>query len=433
MKRLIRNIIVSLLVIGVVVLCPIMSEAKTVTLNTDDVWVSGNISNNNTSDFYQIKITKPGRLYVTLQGQSVGEVNWRLMNADKTKEYFDTFLLGASNNNPVTRCYGYWLEAGTYWLNIYQSHRNTGGYRVRAYFSEAGNNEVEPNNSFSSAVTLSPDTIINGLISEDDAIDVYKITLPSSKTFMFSCVSKISRCYFKVWDNDYRLVYEDHITYGSENDPTKMEKELALSAGTYYVQIVRDNGDTGRYILKYAEVRKVSAISISGNVSAAPGESFYLKANISPGNATYKQVEWSSDDRSKATVDEDTGEVTIKSVGMANITARATDGSKVSKTITVIGLPYQEEYVTLTTKKRSKNQICVEWGYQFDVSGYEIQYSTNKSFKNAKIKRSTKLKLNLKKLKHKKRYYVRVRAYIKHNNKRYPGPWSKVKSKVVKY
>ncbi len=64
------------------------------------------------------------------------------------------------------------------------------------------------------------------------------------------------------------------------------------------------------------------------------------------------------------------------------------------------------------------------------VDGYQIQYSTSKSFKHAKTvkvkgyKRSSK---TIKKLKRNKRYYVRVRTYAKMGHKTYYSKWSKKK------
>ncbi len=64
------------------------------------------------------------------------------------------------------------------------------------------------------------------------------------------------------------------------------------------------------------------------------GDTFQLVAEILPGNATRKKVEWSSSDTSIVTVDAN-GLVTFVKEGNATITARATDGSGVESTIDV--------------------------------------------------------------------------------------------------
>mgnify|MGYP003278999812 CR=1 FL=1 len=61
-----------------------------------------------------------------------------------------------------------------------------------------------------------------------------------------------------------------------------------------------------------------------------------------------------------------------------------------------------------------KKQAKITWKKLSKVDGYQVQYSTSKKFKNARIKTAAKASasgITLKKLKSGKKYYVRVRAY----------------------
>ena len=62
------------------------------------------------------------------------------------------------------------------------------------------------------------------------------------------------------------------------------------------------------------------------------------------------------------------------------------------------------------------------------VDGYEIQYSLKKSFKKSKKVTTTKTTKKIKRLKKKKTYYVRVRAYKTVNGVKYYSKWSKAKT-----
>ena len=87
------------------------------------------------------------------------------------------------------------------------------------------------------------------------------------------------------------------------------------------------------------------------------------------------------------------------------------------------------------TKARNikKRKLSVKWKKVTGTKGYQIQYSTNKKFKKAKTKTTKKTTLTIKKLKKKKVYYVRVRAYtIDSSGKKVPGKWSKVKKVKIK-
>lgn len=79
-----------------------------------------------------------------------------------------------------------------------------------------------------------------------------------------------------------------------------------------------------------------------------------------------------------------------------------------------------------------KKKITVKWKKQSSqITGYQIQYVTNKSFKNKKIKtikKNTTTSKTISKLKANKKYYVRIRTYKKVNGKKYYSSWSKIKT-----
>ena len=85
----------------------------------------------------------------------------------------------------------------------------------------------------------------------------------------------------------------------------------------------------------------------------------------------------------------------------------------------------------------SKKQFKVNWKAQkTQTSGYEIQYSTNKNFKSgnktAKITKNKTTSNTVKKLKAKKKYYVRIRTYKTVNGKKIYSDWSKSKNVTTK-
>ena len=84
----------------------------------------------------------------------------------------------------------------------------------------------------------------------------------------------------------------------------------------------------------------------------------------------------------------------------------------------------------------AKKAILVTWKKVSDVKGYEIQVATDKKFKKNKktvtIKKQKTTKTTVKKLKAKKKYYVRIRTYKTVNGKKVYSSWSKVKSVKTK-
>ena len=86
--------------------------------------------------------------------------------------------------------------------------------------------------------------------------------------------------------------------------------------------------------------------------------------------------------------------------------------------------------------KAAKKAVSVEWKKVGGVKGYQIQVATDKKFKKNKktvtIKKQKTTKTTVKKLKAKKKYYVRIRTYKIVNGKKVYSSWSKAKSVKTK-
>ena len=91
----------------------------------------------------------------------------------------------------------------------------------------------------------------------------------------------------------------------------------------------QSKGITKIEVYGYATLVKKDVTSISLNKNTTTiliGNNETLTATVSPNDATYKTVVWLSDNTNVAEVDSN-GKITAKSVGSANITARATNGT----------------------------------------------------------------------------------------------------------
>lgn len=105
-----------------------------------------------------------------------------------------------------------------------------------------------------------------------------------------------------------------------------------------------------------------------------------------------------------------------------------TSAAKTSKSIVRLTAPKLSSAKNVSGKK-----IKVKYGKNAKANGYQIQYSTKKTFASAKITKvasAKKVSATIKKLTKKKTYYVRVRAYKKSGGKTYYSSWSN--SKKVK-
>ena len=246
-------------------------------------------------------------------------------------------------------------------------------------------------------------------------------------------------------------------------------------------------------------IRLIDALTLDhGALTLKVGESANLKVTIVPENVTNDEVLWTSSNANIVTVS-DTGQVTAVAEGEAYIRCRARDASMEMATckVTVDNTPTNQEEDTSgendsehnpsddandtvegsgetnvvnsgetdtdsksgTTKENTissvniktpgkvkikkivaaNKKLKVTWKKLKGVDGYQIQYSANKKFKSSKtvtIKKANTVTKTLKKLKKRKKYFVRVRAYAEGNlnGKRVVsyGKWSAVKKQTTK-
>ena len=127
-----------------------------------------------------------------------------------------------------------------------------------------------------------------------------------------------------------------------------------------------------------------------------------------------------------------------------NIESGTTYKLKIRAVRTVNGTTYYGPYsdvlktTTATDKtkisklKKAKKKITVNWKKISKATGYEIQVATNKKFtknkKSIKISKNKTTSKTIKKLKSKKKYYVRVRTYRKVAGKKVYSSWSSIKN-----
>lgn len=75
-----------------------------------------------------------------------------------------------------------------------------------------------------------------------------------------------------------------------------------------------------------------------------------------------------------------------------------------------------------------KGKLYLSWSTVTDAAGYQIRYSTDKSFKTGvvvkKVSGQSVSSKTISKLARKKKFYVQVRPYIKSGGKTAYGKWS---------
>jgi len=129
-------------------------------------------------------------------------------------------------------------------------------------------------------------------------------------------------------------------------------KITAKKAGTATITCKAKDGSGKKAKVKVTVTKKktvkVTSVDLDRNsMSLTPGKTYTLSYDISPSNATNKDVTWKSSDTDVATVTS-SGKVTAVSVGSAVITATAKDGSGEKDTCRVTVKPILVNGITLS-------------------------------------------------------------------------------------
>lgn len=120
-------------------------------------------------------------------------------------------------------------------------------------------------------------------------------------------------------------------------------------------------------------------------------------------------------------------------VDMADVTTLATAENH-GQTVTLYAQWKLNKPTIKKVSKATPASIKVTYKKNTKVAGYEIQYGTKKNFKNAKsvtAKKSSK-STELTDLIPGKKYYIRMRSYVKQNGKKVFSDWSDAKSLKLK-
>lgn len=142
------------------------------------------------------------------------------------------------------------------------------------------------------------------------------------------------------------------------------------------------------------------------------------------------------------------GQIKIVKETETTTTATAETTTTTAKTTTVAPTPTTTAKVTTTQKPtaqkvsvgntritkivKTKKSAKVIYKKIAKVSGYQLQLSRSSKFKKAVTKTTKKVSYKFKKLKANKKYYVRVRGYVKTSNGTTYGKWRKKNFKTAK-
>lgn len=212
---------------------------------------------------------------------------------------------------------------------------------------------------------------------------------------------------------DYTLTYTDNINAG--------EGHITITGkGTY----------SGKKTVNFTIIKKSPEISASSqDIVLGSSSGKIAKKIVTDGKVTYE----SSDTKIVAVKG---SKFIPKDIGKATITITATEGKNYKKLVKKIFIRVYPQTVSVKTLKSTASRTAtVTWTPGKQLTGYQIQYSTQKNMKGARtaaVNTNTD-NFTIKRLSQNTTYYVRIRAFKRASNGvRYYSDWGSVKAVTVK-
>lgn len=251
---------------------------------------------------------------------------------------------------------------------------------------------------------------------------------------------------------------------GEWYDISGFNKEMTIAGNDLdrTIRVVFDK--EGRYTISYGLVNTEGQDVVKDqlNIEIADGQIKIVKETETTTSAVAETTTTAAAETTTTATAETTTPVAVETTTPATATAETTTPAVVetttsaaaetttttAKTTTVAPTPTTTAKVTKTQKPtaqkvsvgntritkivKTKKSAKVIYKKIAKVSGYQLQLSRSSKFKKAVTKTTKKVSYKFKKLKANKKYYVRVRGYVKTSNGTAYGKWRKKNFKTAK-
>ena len=224
---------------------------------------------------------------------------------------------------------------------------------------------------------------------------------------------------------------------GEWYDISGFNKEMTIASNDLdrTIRVVFDK--EGRYTISYGLVNTEGQDVVKDqlNIEIADGQIKIVKETETTTVATAETTTPVAETTTPAVVETTTSaavETTTTTAKTTTVAPTPTTTAKVTKTQKPTAQKVSVGNTRITKIVKTKKSAKVIYKKIAKVSGYQLQLSRSSKFKKAVTKTTKKVSYKFKKLKANKKYYVRVRGYVKTSNGTTYGKWRKKNFKTAK-
>ena len=225
---------------------------------------------------------------------------------------------------------------------------------------------------------------------------------------------------------------------GEWYDISGFNKEMTIASNDLdrTIRVVFDK--EGRYTISYGLVNTEGQDVVKDqlNIEIADGQIKIVKETETTTTATAETTTTAAAETTTVATAETTTpvavETTTTTAKTTTVAPTPTTTAKVTTTQKTTAQKVSVGNTRITKIVKTKKSAKVIYKKIAKVSGYQLQLSRSSKFKKAVTKTTKKVSYKFKKLKANKKYYVRVRGYVKTSNGTAYGKWRKKNFKTAK-
>lgn len=225
---------------------------------------------------------------------------------------------------------------------------------------------------------------------------------------------------------------------GEWYDISGFNKEMTIAGNDLdrTIRVVFDK--EGRYTISYGLVNTEGQDVVKDqlNIEIADGQIKIVKETETTTSAVAETTTTATAETTTVATAETTTpaavETTTTTAKTTTVAPTPTTTAKLTKTQKPTAQKVSVGNTRITKIVKTKKSAKVIYKKIAKVSGYQLQLSRSSKFKKAVTKTTKKISYKFKKLKANKKYYVRVRGYVKTSNGTAYGKWRKKNFKTAK-
>ena len=383
--------------------------------------VNGQIAVNDSKDLYKFQLASAGRLQIDMTSY-MRYYTIQIFDATGSEVWYTYEKEWNKNLKYRQDAYNIDLIAGSYYIRVTANYNfswtsnETGNYSFKTGFQSANETFAEPNNDFTTANSIYLGQTVNGQIAANDSKDIYVFNLSGDTGVALNMDAYLAYYTLEIYDINGKLVWYTDNNYW--NEKVRYRKDVydtELSAGQYYMCVTgcrfKGNGNaaTGNYTLSLnaqiplngASVSKIADKTYTGNY-INPQVKVTYQGKVLQQDTDY-EVEYSNN----------------LYIGTATVTITGKGAYYGTKEIHFKIKPVKPKKVS--AKNAGRKKVLIRWQNTSQDVYYVVYRSTKKNSgykKRATVKNRYATSYIDKKVKRKKTYYYKVRAYATADGKK---------------